>query len=238
MSGSSTNALARALRAFFVDHLPRVRGASPHTVQGYRDAIVLLLRFLSVRHSRSAVELDFDDMSPDDVLAFLDHLEQDRGNSASTRNTRLAAIHAFARHAAAGYPERIQLCQRLLAIPFKRTSKSAVGYLEAEEGRALLEAPNQTTPAGRRDHTLLLLLFNTGARVQEVVDLRPSDLQLRRPQQARLFGKALLLLSKEVSRMPLCVGHSLKSISAWLLRTRCPQGAHRMKRPLGRSTSR
>jgi len=189
MTTVGSNALARAFRAFFADHLPRVRGASPHTVLSYRDTIVLLLRFLSVRHGRPVVQLDFDDMSPDDVLAFLDHLERDRGNCASTRNARLAAIHAFARHAAAGTPEHIELCQRLLSIPFKRTALPVVEYLDAEEVRALLRAPDQTTPAGRRDHTLLLLLFNSGARVQELVDIRPCDLQLTRPHQVRLFGK-------------------------------------------------
>lgn len=189
MTATASNALARALRAFFVDHLPGVRGVSPHTVRSYRDALVLLLRFLSVRHDRPVVQLDFDDVSPDDVLAYLDHLERDRGNCAATRNARLAAVHAFARYAAAGAPEHIELCQRLLAIPFKRATAPSVEYLEAEEVSALLQAPDRGTPAGRRDYTLLLLLFNTGARVQEVVDIRPCDLQLISPHQVRLFGK-------------------------------------------------
>ena len=101
MTATASNALARALRAFFVDHLPGVRGVSPHTVRSYRDALVLLLRFLSVRHDRPVVQLDFDDVSPDDVLAYLDHLERDRGNCAATRNARLAAVHAFARRGSA-----------------------------------------------------------------------------------------------------------------------------------------
>jgi site-specific recombinase XerD len=189
MTADAPNALARTLRTFFADHLPRIRGASQHTVHSYRDAIVLLLRFLSDRHSRPVVDLDFDHLSPDDVLAFLDHLERDRGNCASTRNTRLAAIHAFARHTAAGAPEHIEICQSLLAIPFKRSAAPAVGYLDADEVRALLQAPDQTTPSGRRDYALLLLLFNSGARVQEVVDVRPCDLCLARPHQVRLFGK-------------------------------------------------
>jgi integrase/recombinase XerD len=189
MTSGAPNALARALRAFFADHLPRIRGASPHTLQSYRDALVLLLRFLSARHSRPVVQLDFDHLAPDDVLAFLDHLERDRGNCVSTRNARLAAIHAFARHAAAGAPEHIELCQSLLAIPFKRAAAPAVEYLDADEIRTLLQAPDQTSPSGRRDYVLLLLLFNTGARVQEVLDIRPCDLRLARPHQVRLFGK-------------------------------------------------
>lgn len=189
MKAAVPTTLARSLRGFFADHLPRVRGASPHTIHSYRDAIRLLLRFLAERRERDVVHLDFDDLSPETVLAFLDHLEDDRGNCAATRNSRLAAVHAFARYAAAGDPEHLELCQRLLAIPFKRTGTALVAYLETEEVRAMLDATDRGTRAGRRDYALLLTLFNTGARVQEIVELRPCDLQLVRPLQARLFGK-------------------------------------------------
>lgn len=189
MSDAIPNALARALRGFFADHLPRVRGASPHTVRSYRDALALLLRFLAQRSGRSVVVLDLHDLCPEDILAFLQHLEADRGNSVTTRNARLAAIHAFARYAAAGDPEHVELCQRLLAIPFKRGHTRVVEYLEADELHALFSAPDRATVHGRRDHTLLLTMFNTGARVQEIVDVRPCDLQLVRPFQVRLFGK-------------------------------------------------
>ncbi len=183
------NALARALRGFFAEQLPRVRGASPHTVRSYRDALALLLRFLAARRGRPVALLDFNDIDSEDVLVFLDHLETDRGNGPSTRNARLAAIHAFARYSAAGHPEHIELCQRLLALPFKRARQRIVEYLEAEEVRAIIDAPDRTTAEGRRDHALLLSLFNTGARVQEIVDVRPCDLQLVRPLQVRLHGK-------------------------------------------------
>lgn len=189
MSRAVPNTLARALRGFFADYLPRVRGASPHTVRSYRDSLALLLRFLAKRHHGSVDALDLDDVAPEDVLAFLDHLEADRGNSVATRNARLAAIHAFARYFAAGDPEHLERCQRLLAIPFKRAATRVVEYLEADEVGALLDAPDRATAHGRRDHTLLLALFNTGARVQEIVDVRPCDLQLVRPFQVRLLGK-------------------------------------------------
>jgi site-specific recombinase XerD len=107
----------------------------------------------------------------------------------TTRNARLAAIHAFARYAAAGDPEHLERCQRLLALPFKRTGTRIVEYLEADEVQALLGAPDRTAVHGRRDYTLLLALFNTGARVQELLDVRPCDLQLVRPFQVRLLGK-------------------------------------------------
>ena len=189
MSRLMPNALALALRGFLADHLPRVRGASPHTVRSYRDSLALLLRFLSTRLGRPVVTLDVGDVTPEDLLAFLDHLEADRGNSVTTRNARLAAVHAFARYVAARDPEHVERCQRLIAVPFKRASSRAVDYFESDELQAILDAPSRSTAYGRRDHALLLALFNTGARVQEIIDLRPCDLQLVRPFQVRLFGK-------------------------------------------------
>ena len=189
MSPVRPNALARALRGFFADHLPQVRGASPHTVRCYRDAFTLLLRFLALQRDRPLVLLDFADLTVDDVLAFLDHLEVDRRNSVATRNARLAAIHAFARYVASGHPEELERCQRLLAVPFKRARLRVVEYLEAHEIDALLAAPDRTSASGRRDHALFLAMFNTGALVQEIVDLRPCDLQLVRPFHVRLRGK-------------------------------------------------
>lgn len=189
MTTTRPNTLGRALRGFFADHLPTVRGTSPHTVRSYRDAFTLLLRFLAARFGRSVAVLDFDALSPDHVLAFLQHLEAERRNGVATRNARLAAVHSFARYAASNHPEHLELCQRLLAVPFKRSRTRVVEYLEADELRALFDAPDRTTPDGRRDHALLLALFNTGARVQEILDLRPCDLQLVRPFQVRLHGK-------------------------------------------------
>lgn len=162
---------------------------SPHTVCSYRDAITLLLRFLAARHRRDVVQLDLEHLLPDDILAFLHHLETERHNAVPTRNARLAAIHAFARFTAIEHPEHLELCQRILAVPFKRARPRLVEYLEAREIAAILDAPDQATHDGRRDHALLLTLFNTGARVQELLDVRPSDLQLVRPFQVRLRGK-------------------------------------------------
>lgn len=189
MSGARPTSLARTLRGFFENHLPQVRGVSPHTVCSYRDAFTVLLRFLAVRHAREVVALDFAHLTLDDVLAILEHLEAERHNGAGTRNTRLAAVHAFARYAAAHDPEHVELCQRILAVPFKRGQQRVVGYLESNELRAILDGPDRATPEGRRDHALLLTLFNSGARVQEILDVRPCDLQLERPLQIRLLGK-------------------------------------------------
>lgn len=183
------NPLARALRDFFSNHLPRLRGVSPHTVQSYRDSLALLLRFVAEQQRRSVAALDFDDIKPSDVIAFLGHLERARGNAVSTRNVRLAAIHAFFRYVAQSRPERLEQCQRILAIPFKRSGLRSVEYLEYEEIAVVLSAIDRSTKAGRRDYTLVATMFNTGARVQETVDLRAGDLQLTRPFHVRLFGK-------------------------------------------------
>lgn len=183
------NALAQALRDFFADHLPRLRGMSPHTVRSYRDSLTLLLRFLGQHHRRPVAELDLDHFQAEQVMVFLDHLEQGRHNQRSTRNVRLAAIHAFFRYLAARSPERMEHCQRVLAVPFKRTAAQPVHYLEHEEIQAVLATVNRGTADGRRDYVLLATMFNSGARVQEILDLRPCDLQLVRPFQIRLVGK-------------------------------------------------
>jgi site-specific recombinase XerD len=133
--------------------------------------------------------LDFDHIGPSDVIDFLGHLEQARGNAVSTRNVRLAAIHAFFRYVAESRPERLEQCQRILAIPFKRSGPRPVEYLEYEEIATVLAAIDRSTKPGRRDYALIVTLFNTGARVQEIVDLRTGDLQLTRPFHVRLFGK-------------------------------------------------
>ena len=183
------NALGRALRGFFSNSLPHVRGLSRNTVLGYRDSFKLLLRFLEQRLGRPAAAIDFPDLSPQNLLAFLEHLETERGNCVATRNARLVAAHAFARYATSSHPEHFELCQQILAVPFKRGDERTVGYLETDEMRALLQAPDLQTASGRRDRTLLLAMFNTGARVQEILDLRPCDIQFERPTQALLRGK-------------------------------------------------
>jgi len=183
------NALGQALHGFLTVSLPRIRGLSRHTILSYRDCFKLLLLFLEQALQRPAAELDFPDLSEDRLLAFLEHLETERNNCAATRNVRLTALHAFARYAGAHHPEHLGRCQQILNIPFKRAGERLVEYLEADEMQALLQAPDRAKPAGQRDHALLLTMYNTGARVQEILDLRPCDLQLDRPRQALLRGK-------------------------------------------------
>jgi site-specific recombinase XerD len=186
MTAAKLTTLACALRRFFAEHLPQVRGASPHTVRSYRDSLALLLRFAAVHAGRSVAQLDLDALMPDVIVAFLHDREQVRRNRASTRNVRLAAIHAFFRFVASIHPEHRQ---RVLAIPFKRSAARVIEYLEYPEIQAALLTIDRTTRDGRRDYALLATMFNTGARVQETLDVRPSDVQLVPPAHVRLFGK-------------------------------------------------
>ena len=183
------NVLGAAIRDYFTDYLPRLRGTSPHTIHSYRDSIVLLLRFLSQQQKKPVTQLDLTDLDPPGILAFLSHLEQERKNAASTRNVRLSAIHAFFHFVATRNPEHLELAQRVLGIPFKRTRQRSIDYLEYEEIDAILKTINRATPQGSRDYALLATMFNTGGRVQEIADLRACDLQLTKPFQVRLFGK-------------------------------------------------
>lgn len=183
------NSLACGIREFFSDHLPRLRGMSPHTIHSYRDSLSLLLKFVALSKKCSVVKLDIEDITTDRVIAFLQHLEDVRNNSVTTRNVRLAAIHSFFRYLAERFPHHLDTCQRVLAIPFKRTRSRPIEYLEYEEIQAVLNTIDRSDRDGRRDYILLVTLFNTGARVQELLDLRASDLQLIKPFHARLFGK-------------------------------------------------
>ena len=183
------NALARTVRSFFGEYLTEQRGVSRHTLLSYRDSVTLLLRFVARSRHRDPVNLDLEEISPQAVLDFLNHLEQERHNKPSSRNVRLAAIHAFFRYVATHAPERIEQAQRILGIPFKRTRTAPVDYLEEPEIDALLKCVDRTTSQGRRDYALLALLVNTGARAQETVDLNVCDVQLASPPSVKLFGK-------------------------------------------------
>ena len=189
MSTPQPNALARTLRQFFTDHLPHLRGLSGHTIHSYRDSLLLLLRFIGVHRGGRVAELDLADIDAEDIIGFLDYLEHQRGNTVATRNVRLAALHAYFHYVAVHEPDQLARSQRIVQIPFKRADQRTIDYLEYEEIQAVLQAVERTTSAGRRDYALLATMFNTGARVQEILDLRLCDLQLVKPFQVRLFGK-------------------------------------------------
>jgi integrase/recombinase XerD len=183
------SALAPTVQAFFTQRLVQERNASPHTIAAYRDTIKLLLRFAATRCDREPSALDIADLDASTVAAFLDHLQTERGNSARTRNARLAAIHSLYRYAALRHPEHAHDIQRVLSIPPKRTDRALVTFLDPDEIDALLRAPDRTTWTGRRDHALLLLAIQTGLRASEITTLNITDVQLDGAAHVTCEGK-------------------------------------------------
>ena len=181
--------LAQLLQSFFRRRLVAQRKASPATVSAYRDALRLFLLFASKRAGKPPSRLCLEELDRDVVLAFLDHLEQERHNTIRTRNVRLAAIRSFFQHVAYCDPAAMSLANRVLGIPGKRTTKRLLGYLPQADLDEIVAAPDQSTPQGRRDYALLLFLARTGARVSEAVGVNPADLQLQRPSHVVLRGK-------------------------------------------------
>jgi len=167
MKSTQANALGTTLRGFFADYLPKIRGASPHTILSYRDSLKLFLLFLARQKNVSVSDLRTEDMGREEIIAFLNHLEENRHNQAGTRNSRLATLHSFFRYVAGIYPEALDQCQRILSIPFKRRASRTIDYLEFDEITAVLGSVNRTTQDGRRDYAFISLMFNTGVRVQE-----------------------------------------------------------------------
>jgi len=180
--------LARSLRGFLVEYLPCQRALSPHTVHSYRDSLKLLLQFIAGKNG-DASALQLEDLSVDKITAFLQHLEESRKNRASTRNVRLSAIHSFFRYVGAQCPEQIEQTQRVLGIPFKRAQTRAIQHVEFSELQTMLDGIDCALPTGRRDFALLNVLFNTGARVSEIVGLMAADLRLAGPPSVLLRGK-------------------------------------------------
>jgi len=170
--------LAPTLQAFFTTRMTSQFGASPHTVAAYRDTWRLLLTYLADATGTPPENLDLAALTPDQVSGFLTHLEVVRGNAVSTRNTRLAAIHAFFGYAAYRHPEHAATISQVMAIPAKRHHRTDLTYLTPPEVAALLAAPDQTTRAGRRDHALLQLAVTAGLRVSELTSLNLEDLHL------------------------------------------------------------
>jgi integrase/recombinase XerD len=181
--------LAFYIHNFLQDYLTFQKGFSRHTILSYRDTIKLFLIFSAGQKKKSVTDLALAELVPSLVVDFLEHLEKQRGNSPQTRNNRLACLHCLFGYLARQDPLIFDQCQRILAIPFKRTQSATVGYLEVEEMKAILEAIDRSTMDGYQYYTLFFFMYNTGARVQEVVNLHTKALQLERPFQVRFFGK-------------------------------------------------
>ncbi len=177
------------LQQFFQRRLLAECGASAHTIASYRDTFELLLRYAERQTGRTASALTLADLDAPLVLAFLDHLEHERGNTPRTRNLRLTAIRSFMRYASLRDPVALPVAARVLAISPKRFDRPALDFLTRAEVEALLDAPDQASWSGQRDAVLLAVLYNSGARVSELAGLRIADLLLDRASALHLHGK-------------------------------------------------
>jgi len=185
-----TGTLALPLQRFFSEYLINQKSVSSATVASYRDTFRLFLRYMQQRHRKSPAALDLSDFTAPNVLAFLDYLEKQRHNKPRSRNARLSALRAFAGYLLAFDPlAQTPQLQRILAIPAKRWARPLVGFLSETEVRAVLQAPSPTGWTGRRNRLLFQLLYNTGARVSEIIHLRVADVIQDQCQTIRFTGK-------------------------------------------------
>lgn len=185
----ASDSLFPLVQSFFCDHLKKVRGASPHTVAAYRDAMRLFLQFLADRRGLPVARLQLTDLEVEAVAGFLQHLEEQRHNSIATRNCRRIALRAFFQHALRQDPSRANQFARVLALPPKRCTQPLPRSLEPSQMRRLLAQPNRRTLSGQRDYALLLFLYNTGVRISEAVAVCRRDLQFVVPYHVRVQGK-------------------------------------------------
>jgi site-specific recombinase XerD len=184
-----TTDFPQLLHTFFHDWLMVQRNTSRHTVLAYRDTWRLFLRFVAQRHQRPVARLQLGYLTATEVLAFLDHLEQVRQVTIATRNCRLAALRSFFAFVVDREPLAATQCAAVLCIPTKRSPRREVSYLDTAEVAAILAQPDRSTLEGQRDHALLACLYNTGARIQEALDLCPQAIHLDAPAHVRLLGK-------------------------------------------------
>jgi len=184
-----THPLPLFIKRFLIHYLPVQKGVAANTILAYRDTIRLLVRFTADSLRKPADRLLVEDITGKLVVDFLDHIERRRRCSPRTRNARLAAIRSLFTFIGREEPETLEQCRRIRTIPLKRTQHKTIDYLEEKEMKAVLQAVNINTRTAIRDRALLLLLYNTGARVSEITALNIADLQLDDPGQVHLLGK-------------------------------------------------
>ncbi len=177
------------VRRFLLEYLVAERNLARNTQVSYRDTLTLLLPFVSRQSAIPIERLTVHDVSPNRVRAFLEHIERERGCGVVTRNQRLGTIHSLARFVGTRSPEHLDWCSQVRSVPFKKATKTVIGYLDKPEMEALLRAPDRRTSLGLRDHALLLFLYNSGARADEAASLRVSNLQLGTSPSVRILGK-------------------------------------------------
>lgn len=197
------------VQAFFAEHLTQPRALSPRTVATYRDAFVLFLDFVQAHCARSPTAITLADLTPELIVAFLDHLERKRHNTVRSRNARLAALRSFLKFASHRDPSSLNVIERALGVPVKRFERPMLGFLSNPQMRAIIGVPDNTWTS-RRDHLLLGLLYNTGARVSEIITVRVADVVLHGAACVHLHGKG-----RKQRSIPLW-GSIAKETRAWL----------------------
>lgn len=197
------------VQAFFAEHLTQQRALSSRTVAAYRDAFMLFLDFAQTRCAKSPAAMKLNDITPELILAFLDHLEHERHNAVRSRNARLAALRAFLKFAAHRDVSSLHVIERSLGVPMKRFERPMLGFLSREEMLAVIGTPASSW-VSQRDHLLLGLLYNTGARVSEIIGVRVADVVLDGAACVHLHGKG-----RKQRTVPLWRS-TLKEVRAWL----------------------
>lgn len=181
--------LSTLVQRFFLDYLREQRAVSAQTIAAYRDTLLLLLRYAATALHRTPSAITLSDLDAPMLLDFLDHLEKDRGNSVRSRNARLAAIRTFLKFASHHDLTSLATIERALAIPLKRFDRPMVGFLSRPEIVAIIEAPDRTSWAGQRDRAFFSMMYNTGARVSEMIGIRCRDVVLEGQPAVHLRGK-------------------------------------------------
>ncbi len=204
--------LAPLLSTYLRVHLPKERNASPHTIATYAHCFMLLLRFVSSKLSKRPTDIVVEDIDPQVILAFLDHIEQERSNCAKTRNARLAAIRALFQYIEYNEPSCLEQCLRIRSIPRKRTDEKLIPHLTRNEIEALINAPDANTLTGLRDRAMLHLCYCAGLRAAELLSLRVADFPDRSLATVHIVGKG-----RRERVLPLWKA-TRKAISAWLVR--------------------
>jgi site-specific recombinase XerD len=184
-----THLVSEYLMPYFYNYLSKTKGLSVHTILSYRDTLKLLLRFLSDNLKQSLDHLTIEELDEKMILNFLDYMEKNKGSSTATRNSRLAGLRSFFGFVGREAPEILNQSRKIRLIPTKRTEHKIIEYLDCGEMEVMFDAVDSSSRTGLRDRALLLTLYNTGARVKEVVDLTLEDLKLDPPCQVKMLGK-------------------------------------------------
>ena len=200
-----TNDFPQLLSNFLLNELPVIHNQSKNTIVSYRDTYVQLLNYMETKKGISTNKIKVTDLTVSAIEEFLNWLETEKGNSISTRNQRLAAIRSLFHYIQKNAPEYMFQCHQIIGIPFKKSEKRVIDFLNEEKTKELLAAPSTDTPKGLRDQAMLCLLYDSGARVQELADIRIRDLRLESPAQVQLTGKGRKTRSVPLMDQTVCI---------------------------------